>query len=259
MKQNYLSYIYSYKDLIRFLADKEVKVKYKSAVLGRLWSLLYPLLLMMVFTVVFSLIFKVQIENFPAFLLCALLPWFYLSFSLSAATTSIVDNSSLIKKTCFPYEVIPLSIVIANLYNFLISLLLFSGFLVFFSIIPGWSWGFLPLVVLLQTVFVLGICLFCSALHTMFRDVKYILELVMLIWFYATPIFYDLSLVPENLRPFFRLNPLTVFIGLYRDILLYARVPGYQSLLAAFIISLGFYGLGVFVFNSFKLKFADVT
>ena len=259
MKNNYFTQIYRYKQLIRALADKEVKIKYKSAVLGRLWSLLNPLLLMLVFSVVFTVIFRVRINNFPVFLLCALLPWFYLSFSLTSATTSIVDNASLIKKAYFPHEVIPLSIVIANLFNFLISLVLLFIFLFFYSIYPSLSWFYLPLVVLLQSIFVLGLCLLSSALHTMFRDVKYILELMLLVWFYATPIFYPLSFVPENIRPFFLLNPLTVFINLYREILLQGKMPESGLLFLAFALSIAFYAIGIAVFTAKKKNFADVT
>ena len=259
MKNNYFATIYSYKELIRALADKEVKIKYKSAVLGRLWSLLNPLLLMLVFSVVFSVIIRVQVDNFPVFLLCALLPWFYLSFSLTSATTSIVDNASLIKKAYFPHEVIPLSIVIANLVNFLISLILLFAFLIFYSVYPNLAWFYLPLIVLLQSIFILGLCLISSALHTIFRDVKYIVELILLVWFYATPIFYPLSFVPENIRSFFLLNPLTVFINLYRQILLYGKMPEFGSVVLAFALSLGFYMFGLFVFNRKKRHFADVT
>jgi len=241
------------------LADKEVKIKYKSAVLGRLWSLLNPLLLMLVFSFVFTVIMRVEINNFPVFLLCALLPWFYLSFSLNAATTSIVDNASLIKKAYFPNEVIPLSIVVANLLNFFISLVLLFVFLTFYSIYPRLSWLFLPLVILLQSIFVLGLCLLSSALHTMFRDVKYILELILLVWFYATPIFYPLSFVPDNIRPFFLLNPLTIFVNLYREILLQGKMPDAGLLSLAFALSISFYALGMAVFNSKKKYFADVT
>ncbi len=259
MKNNYFARIYRYKELIRALAEKEVKIKYKSAVLGQLWSLLNPLLLMLVFSVVFTVIIRVEINNFPVFLLCALLPWFFLSFSLSAATTSIVDNASLIKKAYFPHEVIPLSIVIANLFNFLISLILLFIFLLFYSIYPGLSWFYLPLVILLQSIFVLGLCLLSSAFHTMFRDVKYILELILLVWFYATPIFYPLSFVPDNIRPFFLLNPLTVFINLYREILLYRKMPEAGLLFLAFVLSMAFYAIGMAVFTGKKKNFADVT
>ena len=259
MKNNYFARIYSYKELIRALADKEVKIKYKSAVLGRLWSLLNPLLLMLVFSIVFSVIIRVEVENFPVFLLCALLPWFYLSFSLTAATTSIVDNASLIKKTYFPHEVIPLSIVLANLFNFLISLVLLFVFLLYYSIFPSWSWFYLPIIVLLQSVFILGLCLLGSAMHTMFRDVKYIVELILLVWFYATPIFYPLSFVPDNIRPFFLLNPLTVFIKLYRQILLYRQMPEAGLLFIAFVLSMAFFAFGMIFFSVKKKRFADVT
>ena len=189
MTYAFLHQLYFYRELIKTLAAKEVKIKYKSATLGWLWSLLNPLLLMLIFCVVFTYIMKVKIENFPIFLLCALLPWFYLSFSLNAATTSIVDNASLIKKTFFPYEVIPLSIVLANLFNFLISLGLLFLFLFFYRIFPTMGWFYLPLVILFQTLFILGLCLLSAALHTLFRDVKYAVELILLVWFYATPIF----------------------------------------------------------------------
>ncbi|MCG2711312.1 MAG: ABC transporter permease [Candidatus Omnitrophica bacterium] len=259
MKNNYFVQIYCYKELIMALADKEVKIKYKSAVLGHLWALLNPLLLMLVFSVVFSVIIRVEISNFPVFLLCALLPWFYLSFSLTASTTSIVDNASLIKKAYFPHEVIPLSIVIANLFNFLISLVLLFAFLLFYSIYPSWAWFYLPLVVLLQSVFVLGLCLLSAAMHTMFRDVKYIVELILLVWFYATPIFYPLSFVPDNIRPFFLLNPLTVFINLYREILLQGKMAEPGLLFLAFALSIAFFALGMVVFIGKKKSFADVT
>ncbi|MCK4993847.1 MAG: ABC transporter permease [Candidatus Omnitrophica bacterium] len=259
MKNNYFVQIYRYKELVSALADKEVKIKYKSAVLGHLWALLNPLLLMLVFSFVFSVIMRVQINNFPVFLLCALLPWFYLSFSLNAATTSIVDNASLIKKAYFPYEVIPLSIVIANLFNFLISLVLLFAFLLYYSIYPSWSWLYLPVIVVLQSVFILGLCLLSSAMHAMYRDVKYIVELILLVWFYATPIFYPLSFVPDNIRQFFLLNPLTVFVNLYRQILLQGTMPELGLLFLAFVLSLAFYGVGMVVFNSNKKSFADVT
>jgi len=259
MNHTFFLQLYRYRELIKALAAKEVKIKYKSAVLGWAWSLLNPLVLMVVFSLVFTVVMRVRIENFPAFLLCALLPWFFVSFSLTAATTSIVDNASLIKKAYFPYEVIPLSIVMANLFNFLISLVLFFAFLVFYRIYPSWAWCFLPLVVVLQVIFVAGLCLLSSALHTLFRDVKYAVELLLLVWFYATPIFYPLSFVPENLRPLFFCNPMTVFVGLYRSILLYGKVPSPGMISVALSVSLLFLLVGMAVFLRHKKSFADVT
>ncbi|MFH1061670.1 MAG: ABC transporter permease [Candidatus Omnitrophota bacterium] len=259
MSYAYIKSIYAYRNLIISLTKKEIKIKYKSAVLGWLWSLLNPLLLMLVFSLVFTFIMKIQIANYPVFLLSALLPWFFLNFSLTAAATSIVDNASLIKKAYFPYEVIPLSVVCANLFNFLISQFLLFAFLAYFRIFPSWPWVYLPLIIILQTVFIVGLCLSVAALHTFYRDVKYIIELIMLVWFYATPIFYPLSLVPENIRGFFYLNPLSLYINAYRDILLYAKVPGFFALGWMLGISLGFGILGIVLFRNNKKFFADFT
>jgi len=255
----YIKSIYDYRNLMISLTKKEIKIKYKSALLGWLWSLLNPLLLMLVFSFVFTLIIKIEIDNFPVFLLSALLPWFFLNFSLNASVTSIIDNASLIKKAYFPYEVIPLSIVSANLFNFLISQLLLFVFLVYFRLFPNSAWFYLPLIIILQTIFVAGICLAAAALHTLYRDVKYIVELIMLVWFYATPIFYPLSFVPENIRGFFYLNPLSQYINAYRDILLYAKAPSFFGLSCMFGISFSFLLIGIVLFSKNKKFFADFT
>ncbi len=255
----YIKNIYDYRNLMISLTKKEIKIKYKSALLGWLWSLLNPLLLMLVFSFVFTLIIRIEIDNFPIFLLSALLPWFFLNFSLNSSVTSIVDNASLIKKAYFPYEVIPLSIVSANLFNFLISQLLLFVFLVYYRIFPNSAWLYLPLIVFLQTIFVAGICLAAAALHTLYRDVKYIVELIMLVWFYATPIFYPLSFVPENIRGFFYLNPLSLYINAYRDILLYAKAPNFFVLSCMFGISFSFVLIGIALFSKNKKFFADFT
>ncbi|MFH2136932.1 MAG: ABC transporter permease [Candidatus Omnitrophota bacterium] len=255
----YFRNIYDYRELITALAAKEIKIKYKSAVLGWLWSLLNPLLLMVMFTLVFTYIIPVAEKNFPVFLLCALLPWFFLSFSLNSAATSIIDNSSLIKKAYFPYEVIPISVVMANLFNFLISFLLLFAFLFFFKIYPTGYILLLPLLVLLQSIFVLGVCLGVSALNTMFRDIKYAVELFLIIWFYATPVFYRLSDIPEQFRGVFYFNPLTMFVTLYRDILLYQRVPDFGLLALTLAVSIVSLVMGSLIFCSYKKYFSDVT
>ncbi|MBI4846187.1 MAG: ABC transporter permease [Candidatus Omnitrophica bacterium] len=259
MNFRFINEMYKYQQLIICLALKEIKIRYKSALLGWFWSVLNPLLLMSIFYFIFTFIFRMDIEKFPLFLLCALLPWFFFSFSIGNATTAIVDNASLIKKTYFPYEVIPLSIVLANLLNFLISLVLLFGFLICFNVYPAGSWIWLPVIVVLQSIFVLGACLGFSALHAVFRDVRYGVDLLMLVWFYATPIFYPLSYVPENFRGLFYFNPLSVFISLYRDILLYQKYPDTALICAAFLASGVSYMLGIFVFMRYKKVFADVT
>jgi ABC-type polysaccharide/polyol phosphate export permease len=248
-----------YRDLIMALAAKEVKIKYKSAVLGWLWSLLHPVLLMIVFSVVFTFLMPMRIEHFPAFLLCALLPWFFFSFSLQQAVTSVVDNAGLIKKTYFPYEVIPLSVVAAQLFNFLISLGVLALFLIFNGVPPTLYWCLLPMVIAAQLLFVAGLCLFVSAAHVMFRDVKYVVELLLLVWFYLTPIFYPIEVVPGRFQWLLYYNPLTLFVVMYRDILLYQRMPSANVVGAATAVGLLACGAGAVFFNKNKKWFADVT
>ena len=259
MNLTYLKQIYDYRNLIITLAAKEIKIKYKSAALGWLWSILNPLLMMLIFSVIFTFIIRIEIPRFPIFLLSALLPWFFLSLSLTSTTTSIVDNASLIKQVNFPHEIIPISVVAANLFNFLISLVLLLVFFLFLRIYPTLYSLYLPLIVLLQFVFVVGISLLCCALHTMFRDVKYAIELILLIWFYATPIFYPLSFVPEKMRFFFYFNPLTLFVGIYRDILLYQKPPVLWQLACVGLLSFAFLYLGLFIFFRYKKFFVDIT
>ncbi|MBU0634766.1 MAG: ABC transporter permease [Candidatus Omnitrophica bacterium] len=254
----YLQQIYSYRYLIKTLAAKELKIKYKSAVLGWLWSILNPLLLMLIFSFIFTYVIRVDVEKFPVFLLCGLLPWFFLSLSVTMATVSIVDNASLLKKTYFPLEVIPISVVGANFFNFLISLILFIIFLVCFGIYPTMNALYLSAVVVSQFIFVLGVSLVACTLHTMFRDIKYAVELGLVIWFYATPIFYPVTLVPERFRALFYFNPLTLFIMFYRDILLYKRTPDLILLTACALLSLTFLFFGGYIFSKFKKTFIDI-
>jgi len=255
----YCKQLYRYRGLIAALAAKEVKVRYKSAALGWVWSLLHPLLLMIIFSIVFTCVFNMHIDKFPVFLLSALLPWFFFSFSLQNSTTAVVDNAGLIKKAYFPYEVIPLAIVAAQLFNFLISLGVLFFFLLCFRVYPALPWLVLPAVVAGETLFILGISLIACAGHTMFRDVRYAVELLLLAWFYATPIFYPVSMVPEPLRPWLYANPLALFVSMYRDILLYRKIPGTHEVLAALAISAATCAAGIILFSRYKKHFADVT
>jgi len=255
----YLKRILNYRHLIVSLALKEIKIKYKSAVLGWLWSILHPLLLMFVFFFIFTFIIKMGIKNFPLFLLSALVPWFFLSFSLSAATTSIVDNSGLLKKAYFPQEVIPVAIIVSNLLNFIVSLALLFVLLIINGIYPTIYWLLVPFIVILQVLFVLGICFVASALHVKFRDVRYAVELLLIVWFYATPIFYPLTIIPDKFRIFFYLNPLALFVSMYRDILVYGEAIDPVMGICASVISVIIFLAGIVIFNKNKKYFVDLT
>jgi ABC-type polysaccharide/polyol phosphate export permease len=213
-----------------------------------------------VFTVVFTYLIPVQIERFPFFLLCALFPWNFLHMTLTAGTTAIVQSGGLIKKAAFPREAIPIAMVGVQLYHLTIALVLLVGVLAAFGVRFGWGLGWLPVLVLLQTLFVLGVTMLCAAWHTFFRDVKYIVELGLLVWFYLTPIFYPIEALAAPWRWWLVIaNPMALFVTLYRQALLWGGVVDVGLLLQAAAISLAAGAIGWLWFRRSAPWFADVV
>jgi ABC-2 type transport system permease protein len=249
--------IWEFKYLIYNLVLRDLKVKYKGSTLGFLWSLLNPLLMIVVYTVAFQFVLKVRVPNFPIFLFSALLPWSFLSSTLSMGVTSITENSNLVKKVYFPREVLPLSIVLVNLFHFCLSFLVLIPALLFFKIIPGFSFLFLVVIVFFQTLFVLGLTLLVSALNVYYKDVKHFLEVMLNLWFWLTPIIWPLNLVPEKLQDYVYLNPFTAFVQAYRDIILHNQFP--KPLILTILVATGIlvFLLGALVFQKKQRRFAE--
>lgn len=242
------------------LAVKDLKVRYKSPILGFLWAILVPILMAIIFVVIFSGMFKISIENYPVFLLCGLFPWNFFQLSIGTGTTSIVDNGGLLKKVYFPRQVIPISIVAANLVNFILSLILLLIIVLVFRLKLGMPLLLLPIVVVVQVILTTGVLLIFSSLHAYYRDVRYIVEVLLVCWFYLTPIFYDITgIIPERYIEIYMLNPMAGIVIIYRDILLYKTFPGASLFLKTFLISVFFLIIGILVFKRYERNFADVT
>jgi len=264
--------IFRHHELLFKLASKEIKIKYKHPILGFLWALIVPLSIILVFKIVFSLIIKVPItEGYPffIFLATAVFPWNFFSQSLSGSTTSIQDNSNLIKKVYFPREIIPISIIMANLINFLLTLIVILPMFIFFKVRLSNLIIFLPLVVLLHIVLTIGISLIFSGLQVQFRDIKYIVEILLLIWFYLTPVFYSLDLVFSISKRFFdiyMLNPFAQIITLYRITLLDGYIKTLPSdlnisylVVLSLLSSFGLFFIGFWIFKRLEPRFADLV
>lgn len=218
---NKIQDIFRYRELLFKLSLKELKVRYKHPFLGFLWAFIVPLCTILIFILIFSYILKVPHQGYPffIFLVSALFPWNYLSLSIAASVMSMLDNGSLIKKVWFPRELIPISIVFVNLALFILSLGFMLILVVFFGIKLHPLIFFLPGVIFMQTIFISGICLIVSSLQVKYRDIKYIVEVLLILWFYLTPIFYPLGLIANISNVFLKiymLNPLTQLITLYR-------------------------------------------
>jgi len=222
--------LWHYHELVENLVIRDLKVRYKNSLLGFLWSLLNPLLLMMVFTVVFTVMLpNANIPRYPVFMLCALLPWNFFTSSLTGGVHSITQNGHLIKKVYFPREVLPISVVFSNLTNMLLALpVLFvlvwvSGGQFYVHLL------YLPLVIAVQVCFTIGVCLILATLNVFYRDTGVIMDVVIQAWFFLTPVFYPVDLLPEwrtilglampVRRLVYILNPMASIIATYRSVI----------------------------------------
>lgn len=221
--------LWHYRELILNLALRELKVRYKNTVLGFFWSLLNPLGMMLVFTAVFTVFMRSGVENFPIYALCGLLPWNYFSSAVMGSVNAIVSNANLVTKVYFPREVLPIATVLANLFNFLLTLVVLFAALVFVRApLNPWLW-LLPVVILIQSAFILGLAFILSTLNVFYRDTLMVMDVAMLAWFFLTPIFYPLEDLPRSYpiagfeidihRTMYILNPMASIINTYRDLL----------------------------------------
>lgn len=259
--------VYRYRELIKNLVIRDLKVRYKNSVLGILWSLLNPLLMTIVFTVVFTLLLRNDTPNYPVFFMVAYLPWSFLSESIMGGTFSIVGNAHLIKKVYFPREVLPLSYVLSGLVNFLLALVVLFGLILVYRVDLTGSVLLLPVVIVAQVLFTLGMVFFLSTANVFYRDTQHIMQVVIQAWFFLTPIFYPIEIIPEsatilgmsvNLQMWVRrLNPMASLIAAYRDILLRGAVPGFDFLFRTIITCLVVFVIGYLIFCHYSKAFGE--
>ena len=212
--------IISRRDLLLLLVQKELKIKYKGAVLGFFWSLLNPILMMIVYSVVFSVIVRFAMPRYPIFLLSGLLPWTAFLTAITSSTTTIVGNAHLVRRVAFPIEFLPLTSVLTSLVNLLPSLGVLLLFAFFFRQPLGLPLLALPLLLALQALLTTGLALILSAVTVYFRDVEYLVGIGLTVLFFMTPILYPLSVVGESsrLHLLLLLNPLTWLVTSYQRI-----------------------------------------
>ena len=221
-----------YREAIRTLVIRDLTVRYSNSVLGVLWSLLNPLLMMLVFTVVFTFFMPSQIEKYPVYILAGLLPWNFFTGSIIGATVSIVHNGPLISRVYFPRDILPISAVLSNLVNFLLAFLLLFAMIVIYHIPVGFSLLSLPMVILIQCLFNLGVGLILAALNVHYRDTQAIMDVLILAWFFVTPILYSIERMRPTTRPLLLLlNPVAALVVSYREILYLGRWPDPRLLL----------------------------
>jgi len=264
----HLRELWQYRDLVRNLVVRDLKARYKNSILGVAWSWVNPLMMMVVYTVVFNILAgRSNLPNYPVFILCALLPWNFFASAISQSTNSIVDAAPLVKKVYFPREVLPISAVLSNMVHFLISLPVF--FLLALALgnpVTPWALMF-PVTLLIQVMFTVGVGFITATLNVFYRDTRLIMDVLLLAWFFLTPIFYPLTTVPEqyalwgvpiNVRAWLlRLNPMASIISSYRDLLYWGTSTAWDFLLRTAVTSLIVLVIGYLIFLRYSPRFGE--
>ena len=249
--------LYKYREFLKTNVKKDIRGKYKGSFLGVLWSFINPLLSVLVYAIVFSQIMRFDIDNYVIYLITGVLPWTFFTSSINMGMTSILYNASIIKKVYFTRSILPISSVSSCLVNFLISCLVILVFVLFSGIGITIHLLWLPLIALVQYFLCLGIVFFLSAVEIFVRDLEHIINFVLSMAFYVTPILYKAEQVPKNLRFILKLNPMAYIIDAYRDIFYYGVMPDISSLLLVFLVSIIVMMLGYKVFERLQRGFAE--
>jgi ABC-type polysaccharide/polyol phosphate export permease len=250
-----------HRPLVESLVSRELKARYRGSVLGFLWSFVNPLLLLLTYTLVFTVILpnrQPDIQPFFLFLFCGILPWTWFQASLSESAGVLIANSNLIKKVLFPAEVLPTVCVLANLAHFLLGLPVLLLFLAWQGKL-AWTAVLLPLPLAVQLVLTLGLSLLLAALTVHFRDIQNILNHVLHLWFFATPVIYSYAAIAEGtpLRQALRLNPMTHVIVTYQQMLFHGNVDHWRGLFLALLVGVAAFAAGAFLFDRLRDTLAE--
>lgn len=249
--------IYNYRHMLINMVQRELRSRYKGSFLGFLWTLVNPLLQLVVYATVFPYILRVQQENYGMFLFVGLLPWIFFTNSLQNATVSILGNANLVTKIYFPRIILPLSSVCTNLMNYIYSLVILIPALLFTGIELTWNLIWLPLILLIEFLFIIGFALPLSALNVKFRDVSHIIGVITFCWFYVTPIIFPMNIFPEIMQQYIELNPMVGIINAFRNILFLGQQPNFEELAYSIIMALITLVIGFLIFKKFEKTIAE--
>lgn len=248
--------VWRFRELLALLVLRDLKVRYKRSVLGMVWTLLNPLLQMVVYTLVFSTILRIGVPDYPLFVLCGLLPWSLLAVGTTGASTALVGNQSLIRKVAVPQAVYPLAVVGSKLADALLSIPALALLALATGRPPGASWAWLPLALACAAAFTAGLALLLSSATVFFRDLRHLVELLFQVWFYVTPVFYPASFLEQlpvpALRAVLAANPAAPIVRLFQESVYEGRSPGASTVAFAVLAALVSLAAGGAVFTRFE-------
>jgi lipopolysaccharide transport system permease protein len=256
-----LGEIWRHRELLYFLAWRDIKVRYKQTVIGAAWAILQPFLTMVVFSVIFGGLIRVPSDGvpYPIFSYAALLPWNFFAAVLNRSSNSLIYDANLISKVYFPRLILPLSATLSLILDFAVAFVILLALMLFYGIVPGVAVLTLPLFVLLAVMTALGCGVWFSALNVKYRDVTYVIPFLTQLWLFITPVAYPSSIIPEAWKPLYGLNPTAGVIEGFRWALLGTeRGPGGLVFISTAVVVALFIG-GLFYFRRMEAAFADVV
>jgi homopolymeric O-antigen transport system permease protein len=253
------------RELLINLVVRDIRGRYIGSTMGVLWNVITPILQLLIYTLVFSTIMRAKLgpddgtSSFAAFLFCGLIPWNAFAETVQRSTSTIADNSNLIKKIKFPMEILVVYLAISSFIHELIALVIFLGLLVFLGELPGSYIMLLPAVFAVQLVMTVGLSLALSALNVYIRDVAHVVGLVMMIWFFTTPVVFPLGMVPYRLRLIMEINPMTSLVTLYRQLFFLNGAFDVRAFVNLCGFALLFFAVGYAIFMKHKDEFVDLV
>ncbi|HWO43942.1 MAG TPA: ABC transporter permease [Candidatus Eisenbacteria bacterium] len=252
--------LWQYRELLYFLIWRDIKIRYKQTVIGAGWAILQPVISMVIFSAIFGNFAKLPSDGvpYPVFSYAALLPWTYFSQAIQRSSASLVSNGNMIKKVYFPRLIAPLSAALAPLVDFAIAFVVLIGMMSWYGTTPTWGVFLLPVFLLLSFLTALGVGLFSSALNVKYRDVGHAMPFVMQVWMFASPVVYSVSIVPEQWRLLYGLNPMAGVIEGFRWGLLGTERPDFGVMMMSGIVVVALVVWGLAYFRKVERSFADV-
>ena len=256
-----LKELWEYRELLYFMAWRDIKVRYKQTVLGAAWAIIQPFFTMVIFSIFFGRLAKVPSDGlpYPIFAYTALVPWTFFANGLNQASNSLVGSANLIKKVYFPRLVVPISSVISGVVDFVLAFAVLLGMMLFYGFAPTVNILWLPLFILLIFVTALGVGFWLSALNVQFRDVRYTVPFLTQFWLFATPIAYPSSLLSEPWRTLYGINPMVGVVEGFRWALLGTDTAPGAIILVSSLVALALLVGGAFYFKRLERSFADVV
>ncbi len=246
-----------YREFLKSNVKKDIRGKYKGSFLGVLWSFINPLLSVLVYAIVFPYIMRIKVENYLIYLITGIIPWTFFTSSINLGLISVLSNADIIKKVYFPRIILPISTVTSCLVNFLISCIIIILFCLGSGIGISFQILWLPLIALIQYLMLLGFTFILSSIEMYMRDIEHIVNFILSMAFYVTPILYTPDIFPENLSWVLEINPMAYLVNAYRSIFFYQKMPNIYDLGIVSIFSIIIFILGYFIFEKLQKGFAE--